>query len=115
MRNSPRRTAVRSFLLLPSARTVAVALLALAVVSACDAHDDHIPMSLKGMNAWVHDRQSEKELYAGFVEGTYFDRDRVLAQCASLAAAAAAQHHLKEWGYVCCTATTESECATKVR
>ena len=88
----------------------------LVSLAACDAHDsDYVPYTMKGLNVHVVDKKSDKEYFGGFVEGNYMNRDQALSQCASVARATAAQHHLVEWGYVCCTVTSSSSCETKVR
>ena len=100
------------------ANSIAV-LRALAIVcllASCDGHDgNYIPYAMKGMNVYVYGDGDSREYFAGFVEASYLDRDNALAQCAGFARATAVQNYLSNWRYVCCTATANSNCATKVR
>jgi hypothetical protein len=95
--------------------------LAICVVSitltSCSGHDsDYVPYGLEGMNAYVYD-ENDKEHFAGYAEGGYFDREDVLDQCQRNAQWKAQELHLddREWSYICCTVTADSSCATKVR
>lgn len=97
--------------------TTAVLLSVIAEMSACSGHDsDYMPYDMKGMNAYLYD-QDGREHFAGFSDGSYLDRESLLSQCRSNAFAKARGLHLddRDWGYVCCTVTSESSCATKVR
>ena len=42
------------------------------MLASCDSHDsDYIPYGLKGMNVYVYNNDTDKEFYAGHVEGSY--------------------------------------------
>ena len=89
---------------------------ALAVLCSCSATDgDSFPYALSGLDAWVYDNDTQKAFFAGRVEANYFGRKDALAQCAANATTLAASMRLRNWGYVCCTVTAKSDCATKVR
>ncbi len=86
------------------------------ILSGCDGHDsDYIPYTMKGMDVWVYNNNTDKEIYAGRVDGSYFSKDESLSNCSSYAYSIAAQNNLKDWSYICCTVTNSSDCATKVR
>ncbi len=87
-----------------------------ASLAGCDGYDsEYYPYTMKGLNAFVYDNASGKEYFAGFIEASYFSRAEAASKCAALAASTAAANHLREWGYVCCTVTSSSDCVTKVR
>jgi hypothetical protein len=92
-----------------------VVVTALLSVSCSGHDDDYFPYRMKGLNAWVYDSATETEFLAGYTEAGYTSRQEGLASCASLASSAAAARQLKDWSYVCCTVTSKSQCATKVR
>jgi uncharacterized lipoprotein YmbA len=82
----------------------------------CGAHDsDYYPYMLTGMASYVHDSASGKDLYAGHVETNYLGRVEATARCRDMATSLARANRLERWGYVCCTVTSDSGCATKVR
>lgn len=86
------------------------------LLSGCSAQDsDYIPYAMKGMNAYAYSHDTGAEAFAGYSDGNYLDRDDVRASCYSNAAAEASRRHWQKWSYVCCTVTSESSCATKVR
>lgn len=81
----------------------------------CSSHDDdYMPYGLKGMNAYVYD-EDDREHFAGFSEGNYRKRVDVLSSCQNSARSFAISRHWENWGYVCCTVTANSSCATKVK
>jgi hypothetical protein len=93
-----------------------VAILVAALIAACSGQDgDYFPYLMKGLNVYVYDNKAEAEIFAGYVEAGYTDRKDGLARCAALASSTAHDRHLEDWGYVCCTVTSKSQCATKVR
>lgn len=82
----------------------------------CGAEDsDHYPYTLTALDAWVYDQDTSRNLYAGRAEAGYFGRLDAAARCRDLASEAARANNLKRWGYVCCTVTSSTDCATKVR
>ena len=84
--------------------------------SGCDGHDsDYFPYTMKGLNVHVHDNNSRKDYFAGFVEASYLSRQKALSECASRASSTANFNKLRDWSYVCCTVTSSSSCVTKVR
>ena len=86
------------------------------LAAGCNSHDDnYIPYRLKAMDAWVYDNRTDTNHYAGRATANYLSRDKGLSQCQSLAFSVASQMNLQDWGYVCCTVTSESDCVTKVR
>lgn len=88
----------------------------LSLLTGCDSHDsEYFPYGLKGLNVLVYNNETDKEYFGGFVEASYFSRKDALSKCAARAYAIARQYHLERWGYVCCTVTASSNCATKVR
>lgn len=100
------RGAVRSF---------GVAIL-LSLIGGCTAQDsDYIPYALTGYDVWVYDDTSDREFYGGRIESSYLTRKAGLDQCGDAAEDLADTRHLKDWSYVCCTVTIQSECVTKVR
>ena len=87
-----------------------------SLLCSCSAQDeDNFPYRMKGLNVWVYDSASEKDIFVGFTEADYSSRERGLASCSNLATSAATSWNLKQWSYVCCTVTEKSQCATKVR
>jgi hypothetical protein len=97
-------------------KLAALAAISVALLASCSGHDeDYFPYRMKGLDVWLYDPTTETEIYAGFVEAGYTSRQEGLAGCASTASSAAAARNLREWSHVCCTVTSESKCATKVR
>ena len=95
-------------------RTIAAVLTAL--VGGCELEDsDYYPYFLKALDVWVNDHNTQRNVFAGRVETTYFDRKDATVRCRALAVDAARANNLKQWGYVCCTVTSSTDCATKVR
>jgi len=95
-----------------------IALLGTAVIllSACDSYDsDFFPYAVKGLRVFVYDNNTRREFFGGQIEASYFSRQKALSECASRAQATASFNNLREWSYVCCTVTSSSDCATKVR
>jgi hypothetical protein len=87
-----------------------------ATLLACNSYDsDFFPYAMHGMNVLVYDDNTKKEYFGGFIEASYMSRRDGLARCASAASAIARQNSLRDWSYVCCTVTSSSGCATKVR
>lgn len=85
-------------------------------LAACSGQDsDFFPFLMKGLNVYVYDNKADSEIFAGYVEARYTDRKDGLARCAALASSTAHDRHLEDWGYVCCTVTSKSQCETKVR
>ncbi len=85
------------------------------LLGACGAEDSDYPMSMSGLDSWVQDSDSGKQFYAGRVEASYLGRAEAAAKCRDLAIATANANSLQRWGYACCTVTSSSDCATKVR
>ena len=83
--------------------------------SSCFEDNAYFPYFMKGLDVWVYDNAHQKDFYGGRVEGTWFARKSVLADCGVMAERAARDNHLKDWSYVCCTVTSSTSCATKVR
>ncbi len=89
---------------------------AVILLGACNAEDsDYIPYALEALDAWVYDRDTDRTIFAGRVETNYFRRTEAVARCRDLAIVAARESHLMDWGHVCCTVTSSTDCATKVR
>lgn len=87
-----------------------------ALLGACSAEDsDHYPYMLKALDAWVYDQDTGRNLFAGRAEASYLGRKDAAARCRDLAVAVARANDFKRWGYVCCTVTSSTDCATKVR
>jgi len=96
-------------------RIIACIALCIILLVGCSGLDsDHFPYRMKGLNSFVYDKNGQ-EYFAGYTEASYFSRKDGLAGCASQAYALANAKHLSDWGYVCCTVTSSSSCATKVR
>ena len=90
--------------------------LCVAALVGCSGHDgDYFPYRMKGFNSYVYDNNSNREYFAGYTDASYLSREKGLASCAAKAYSLANAKHLKNWGYVCCTVTSSSSCATKVR
>ena len=70
---------------------------------------------IKGYDVWVYDNINEKEYYGGRIKANYFSSESALSQCQKAAYYTASQYNLEDWGYVCCTITSKSDCVTKVR
>lgn len=99
-----------------SAAKYFIGVLSILFMASCSSHDgDYIPYGLEGMDAYVYNNDTDKEFYAGRVEGSYLSKDETLSKCQSLAYSAARKNHLDNWSYVCCTVTSSSSCATKVK
>ena len=97
-------------------KRIALCALAGSLLASCSGHDDDFfPYRMKGLDVWLYDAATETDIYVGFVEASYTSRQEGLASCAATAATAAAARNLREWSHVCCTVTSESKCATKVR
>lgn len=85
-------------------------------ITGCDGHDsEYFPYTMKGLNVYVFDNNGRKEYFGGFVEGNYLSRQKSLSECAARASSTASVNKLRDWSYVCCTVTSSSSCATKVR
>ena len=86
------------------------------LISGCDGYDsDYFPYTMKGLDVWVYNNNTDKEYYGGRVEASYFSKDEALSNCGSYAYSIASQYNLNDWSYVCCTVTSSSSCVTKVR
>lgn len=90
---------------------------AIALLASCgEAHDENfIPYDLTGMNAYVHDNATGNDIFAGFSPATYDERAQAKQACYANAVNTARMNYIESWGYVCCTATPETSCQTKVR
>lgn len=96
-------------------RRLLIIFAAVAVV-ACDTHDsDYYPYAMTGLDSWVQDAHTLKDFYAGRVDARYWSRTDATARCADLADGLARSMQLRNWSYVCCTVTSSSSCATKIR
>ena len=63
-----------------TARNIA-GVLSILFLASCDSYDSsYIPYGLKGMDAYVYNNDTDKELYAGRVEGSYFSKDETLSK-----------------------------------
>jgi len=99
-----------------SIRRLVLCMAGVLAVSGCDGLDkDYYPYMMTGLNAYAYDLKSGEAFSAGFVEANYFQRESATLQCADLAGWKANRLHLRNWGYVCCTATSSSSCMTKVK
>lgn len=91
-------------------------LLAMLSLAGCKGHDsDYFPYSMKGLNVLVYNNNTDDEHFVTFVKANYLNREDGLSQCQSSAHNYAKNHNLDDWSYVCCTVTSSSSCATKVR
>lgn len=91
-------------------------MLSALTLTGCSGQDsDYYPYNMKGLGVWVSNNDNDSSLYAGFVDGNYFNREEAAAACGSLAYSFAKSNHIENFGYVCCTVTSDSDCATKVR
>ncbi len=77
--------------------------------------DDFIPYGLKGLDVYVYNNRTDKEFYAGRVEGNYSSKDETISEAQSLAYSFALEKNLRDWSYICCTVTSSSDCVTKIR
>jgi len=94
----------------------ATILAALLLFSGCDSHDgDYFPYGMKGLNVWIYNNKTNTEYFGGFVEASYISRKEALSSCHDRAVFTARQYQLQDWGYVCCTVTSRTNCMTKVR
>jgi hypothetical protein len=85
-------------------------------LTSCQGHDsEYIPYNLKGFNVFVYDDERNIDYFAGYIGANYFNREDGLVHCQSIATDLANAKHLERWSYVCCTATSSTDCATKVR
>ena len=105
---------IKDFLEVAMSKKFLLTILASFCVSCSGQDSEFIPYRLKGMGAWVSD-ESGNSYYAGLAEGNYSDRDDLKAQCADLAYELAEFKHIKNYSYVCCTVTADSDCETKIR
>ena len=91
-------------------------ILILLLFVACESYDsDYIPNDFRGMEVYVYNNNTKVEVHAGYVDGNYFSREKTLRKCQSFAHSFAGQNHLENWSYICCTVTSSSSCATKVK
>jgi len=91
-------------------------LMSITILAACSDQDENfIPYKIKGMTSHVYDNQTGESFDAGSVVGKYSERESMLLRCSEDAVALASDKHIEDWSYVCCTQTSESSCATKVR
>ncbi|MBT6226783.1 MAG: hypothetical protein HOI47_09020 [Candidatus Scalindua sp.] len=103
--------------------TILLAVIITAIISATvstgcnrNSHDKNfIPYGLIGLNVYVYNNKTDKEFFVGEVTGKYRSRKNMLRDAQSMASAFALDYKLKDWSYVCCTATSTSGCVTKVR
>ena len=52
----------------------------------CDSYDDDfVPYGLKGLDVYVYNDRTDREFFAGRVEGNYFSKEETISQCQSLA------------------------------
>lgn len=95
---------------------VIVLLLLVFTLYKCDFQDsDYYPYSMQGFNVYVYDKDG-KEYFAGFVDSGYSERYEGKERCRADALNFANEQHLgDDFGYVCCTVTSSSNCVTKVR
>jgi hypothetical protein len=102
------------------ARIVHVLLL-LVVAAGCkktgnDA--DYIPYELTGMQVMfcADNHQADTCKMLGAVKGGYEERKKLMEECGKMARNEARSKNIDSgWGYVCCTMTDNTDCATKVR
>lgn len=88
----------------------------LIFIAGCGATDsEHVPFALSGLGVWVFERSTKASHFAGQIEASYLGRREALSRCASQASAFASSRQMRDWDYVCCTATSTSDCVTKVR
>ena len=92
-----------------------LALAAACVVGCSQADSDFFPYKMIGLRSLVTNNETGQQFEAGFTAANYKAREAGLGGCAAQAATAAAARHLKDWGYICCTVTEKSQCATTVR
>jgi len=86
------------------------------ILFGCDGYDsDYYPYTMKGLDVWVYNNNTDKEYYGGRVDASYFSKDEALSNCSSYAYSLASQNNFNNWSYVCCTVTSSSNCVTKVR
>ena len=95
---------------------ITLLLVLLSAIAGCSEVDkDNFPYEMTGLSSWLYDSTTEQEYLAGFTPASYKNRQSALQSCAAKASIAAAARNLKEWSYVCCTVTEQTQCATKVR
>lgn len=95
---------------------VIAAVIAVSLVLGCSGNDDeYFPYAMRGLNAYVYDMDADREIFIGFMEGRYWNREQALGQCQMAASSQAAALNLENWDYVCCTVTSDSQCVTKVK
>lgn len=92
-----------------------IGLSAFFIISCSGQDSDYYPYNMQGLGVWVSNNDNGSSLYAGFVDGNYIHRDEAAAACGSLAYSFAKSNHIENFGYVCCTVTSDSDCVTKVR
>ena len=86
------------------------------IIPSCKPYDDNfIPYGLKGLDVYVYDNRTDKEFYAGRVEGNYLSKNKTIGEAQSLAYSFAQNKNLRDWSYICCTVTSSSDCVTKIR
>ena len=68
-------------------RAVQGAVLGLFVLlSGCSSHDEDVfPYRMRGLNAYLYDLDADREIYLGFMEASYRNREQTLAQCQNAA------------------------------
>jgi hypothetical protein len=70
---------------------------------------------ITALDVWVSDDYNSKTYFGGRIKANYLKKSEALSTCGAYAFNLAAEHHLSDWSYACCTVTPFSDCATKVR
>ena len=107
---------VRMTVLQAAPSRIFLALSAAVGLTACPEKDSRsIPYSIKALDVYVYNDDTDTEFFAGRVETDYSSIDEGLSNCSADAYALARDKHLQNWSYICCTITNDSSCVTKVR
>ena len=86
------------------------------LISGCDGHDsDYFPYTMKGLDVWVHNNNTDMEYYVGRVNANYISKNEALSKCHNYAFLMASQHNFNDWSYDCRTITSSSSFAAIVR
>jgi len=102
---------------------IVLLIVAIAILPACNRYihnenaydDDFIPYGIRSFEVYVYNENTDKEYYAGSIHTNYENAQKDLSDAQSLAYDFAESRHLKNWDYLCYTATKSSDCVTKVK
>jgi hypothetical protein len=104
-------------------KKISVLFFCVAFLEACSigstafAETDQFPLDTRALDAYVVDKNTKQTFDAGRVPyaGGPGHRKDATVECREMAEEKAKKERLYDWDYYCCTVTSKSECATKVK